>query len=352
MATRIFVRIPGSGRRKSFGIYFDGHPHKDPRLTAINESYKTKLVDFESARTEVAVIAQELRERSKADSHKYSDQNLDILQRAIQAYRQRTETQARSKRMAIASLRRCIDLLGQLSLLSSSIEDLQKLLKKQKPRSQPKVALFLNVLLQTAGRPDRLEIPTAPDPEVLYLTRKDFELMITKVDDKLARPIQVAFVSGARLGEVFALSRFGRKGSVWIGEQMYPEFNEELKSWYGPPKWDSKRWAVVMPWGHTLTREWIQTLADMNEASRQELRRQDWYEIVRTACMEAFPDKKKKWLTFRDVRHCYAIYWLDKGSTVRYVSQSMGNSETVVNKHYSGFIQTDEAEAAMLALDK
>jgi len=349
---RFKLRLPNPHeRRKSFRIYRDGHPLIDPRMEAINDKYSAGQLDLESAKREAYKVKQDLERRERPDKPTYPDQNLDVLSKAISDYRERTKIREKSRRVAISGMRRCIDLLGDKILYSISLEELQRLVDRQSQRAQPKLAVYFNVLLNHTGRKDRLRIPAHPDHEVKYLTMDEMRVVLPYVKEDYRATIVVAFTTGCRLGEVFGLHRFGRKASVWVERQMY-EKADERGNLFGPCKWKKKRWAPVMEWGRTIVTEWIARIEQMDEGDRLALRRAPWNEIVANACREAFPKRANKHLNFRDIRHCYAIHWLDKGATLRHVSQSMGNTERVVAKHYSGFVQTDEAEESMLALER
>lgn len=317
----------------------------EPRVAAITKAYLAKTLDLQTAKIELNKILDGLRAAADLHTDKYPDANLDLLAKAVKQYENR-RLNPRSRTMAAAALRRCVNLLGSTVLHSASKDDLTHIVLRQPLRSRPKVALYLNVLLRTAGRPERLKVPAAPDLDVKYLTREDFESILKHIPRAHQLPIIATFATGCRLGEIFALSRYGRTASVFVERQMLPK-----APWYDVTKTKKKRWAPVMEWARDEVKEWIKVLAEMGEHEKIEMRQLEWYEIVRAACKTAFPNQPHKHLTFRDIRHCYAIYWLDKGASLRNVAQAMGNSEKVVLKHYSGYIQTDEAEKLMLALE-
>ena len=66
----------------------------------------------------------------------------------------------------------------------------------------------------------------------------------------------------------------------------------------------------------------------------------------KSACRAVFKDKSKhcKW---HDLRHSYAIFLLTKGVPIQLVAQSMGNSVSVCEKHYAGFVLTDVGISAI-----
>lgn len=349
---RFYLRTPSAvQRRRFFRIYKDGHPLAEPRIKAINDNLASQKIDLETATIEARKVLAQLRADDQAASQRETAPapNLDLLARASADYVKR-RISARSKRMALASLRRVVTLLGPRIIFSTAIEELQQLIDRQSVESQPKLAVFLNVLLEHTNRPERVLVPSAPDPAVLYLTKEEFEQMLPHLPEFAQNLLTTGFATGARLGEVFGLQRMGRTASVQIMRQLYPDGK------YGSPKGSRPgkprmRWTPVMEFGRAAVREWIAELEQMDEDKKLALRNLDWAEIVRTACRAAFPKRPAKHLSFRDIRHCYAIYWLDRGATLRHVAQSMGNSEAVVRKHYSGFVQTDDAEIAMLSLE-
>lgn len=342
---RYRLRLPNAKRRqKSFVLEKNGHPFDEARISGINRSYLTGLIDFETAKAEANKILLQMRTAAKAQVKvAYPDVNLDILAKATKEYDKRLENGRvlpRTHKMACAGLRRCINVLQDKNLPSISVKELGGIIESKPAVSQPKLAVYFNMLLATAGRSERLHVPEQPDPDVKYLTQAEFIKVLQHIDDRQHKMVAiVAFATGCRLGEIFALTRYGRQASVYVERQML-----EGPPWYGPTKTKKKRWVPVMEWGQKIVQEWLAVPED----ERKYIRNLEWYEIIRRACKAAFPGQPHKHLTLRDLRHCYAIHWLDRLVGVRHLAQAMGNSERVIMKHYSGFIQTDEGETLML----
>lgn len=351
---RLYLRLPRE-RTKTFRIYLDNHPINDVRIAAISDKYIKREIDFQTAKEEAYKVIRELRNTHRmASLNLYPDANQDVYNKIKQLYQKRDRTSESSKAMALAGVRRCMGLLGNKVIHSVSLEELKEIVRNQDHRSRQKMSVWFNVLLKAASRTEFLSIPQSYRISVNFLTIQEMIRIINHLKEVYKLPAIVAFSTGCRLGEVFGISKVGRKRSVYVDRQMYehPLHGE----WYGRPKWvgenDTLRWTPVIEWGWDSTKTWITLLNELSEAEKIKLRRLNWGEIVRNACRKAFPNRPNKHLTFRDLRHCYAVYWLEKGATSKTIADAMGNSEAVVNKHYHGFVMTDEMETLMLALEK
>lgn len=350
---RMFLKLPRSSEsRKTFVLYRDGKKTNDPRIASISTSFLKGDLDYQSAKEECYKVVKQLRQASKSDH--YPDKNLDLYNKIKTDYSRRDRTSERSKEMALAGVRRCFNLLGSEIVHSVSIDKIKEIVRTQKLRSRSKLQVYFNIILKSAGRDERLPVNSSNKNLVTHLTVQELTKLINHLPVEYRTPVIVAFVTGCRLGEVFGLNKFGRTRSVYVNRQMYEK--PQNGEWYGSPKWvregEPLRWSPVIEFGWQAVKEWISYLGELDEAEKIRLRKLNWATIVKQACEKAFPGKPHKILSYRDLRHCYAVYWLEKGVTPKTVADAMGNSETVVNKHYHGFIMTDETERLMLGLEK
>jgi integrase len=325
--------------RKSFAIVersnrSGGARIKDSRLDAINKAFKANAIDFITALYQVTQIKIELESKNNLSTYPSCDANIDLFNKYWDTKYSRRKTHAESKRSARGYYLRAIAALGATPLLSTSIQDLQKIVDTLPNKKQRSVTNCLNRLLKFYGRSEVLAKAKKEDSEFRYLDEKDFKLMLRHVwphEQKLI--CNVAFYSGLRLGEIFAVRQFFNEDStLHVEKQMYEDGS------MGTTKNRKKRRVFVAPTGV----EHVDKLLELETSDRQKLRKLSWAKIVKRACKEAFPKSPEKHLNFHDLRHSYAIYCMSKGLSLTVVASCLGDGLAVAQEYYARFERTSD----------
>lgn len=229
---------------------------------------------------------------------------------------------------------RAINAVGEFSLYSSSKEVLQKQINsKFKGNKQRRIVARLNTILKFIKRDVTLRKDKPNQILVKYLTEDEFYEMLNFVSDEDIKLVcRLAFYSGCRTGEIFAITSTSLKSSCLqvINQIDRVQNRREIKN-------RINRLAYLLTQGRVDVANWIK----LKEKSK--LRNLKFADIVKNACKKAFPDNPDKWVTFHDLRHSYAINLLSKGVSLGLVAQSLGNSVVVCQKHYTGFVMTDDS---------
>lgn len=89
---------------------------------------------------------------------------------------------------------------------------------------------------------------------------------------------------------------------------------------------------------HEEVREDVIAWSKIPMKERYKIRLKAFARVIQGACREVFEeDDPIRILSFRDLRHCCAIYLLQTGATMTEVAQQLGNSPDVCYRYYAGF---------------
>lgn len=238
--------------------------------------------------------------------------------------------------------KRAIEAVGAISLYSTTRENLQKeIAKHAKGNKQRRIVERLNTLLKFIGKDIKLRKDKKNHADVAYLPEADVLKMVKFIDDENIKLMaEVAFYTGARTGELFAISSQSvRANVVLIQNQIDREGNKrETKN-------RVVRKGFVIEAGRAKVKQWA-------ALDKSKFRNVKFSNVIKNACQKAFPDDKTKWIVFHDLRHSYAIYLLSKGISLSLVAQSLGNSVTVCQENYAGFSLADESIDSIESLMK
>jgi integrase len=313
------------------------HP---PDLLVINQNFKKKIIDEESAVRQLKVLIENLyKERDKRrPKNVIWDANRDLLER-YWAEEYGPSRQVVDKSTMHNDFLRAIAAVGQKSLIASERLDLQNTVNSyfaDKPDTQRRAVSRLNTLLKYAGRGFGLKKMRESFKPIRHLTLKDFEKMIGHIPDPNFRLLcRVALATGCRVSEIHGLLESDFKmpaGFVLVAKQLKRKAVEQT-----PTKNRKVRKAYVLQEG----RPWLDAWFALDDATRNSLRDTRQADHVRAACKKAFEGTKLKQCTFHDLRHSYAIHLLGTGVPLDFVAQSLGNSRAVCEKYYTGYVLSD-----------
>ncbi|MNJ94779.1 Phage integrase family protein [compost metagenome] len=346
ISTRYLLRKPNK-KRRGFRIYLqtknaDGKTENqtvvDPDIIAINHHLKDGTyseaqghlhAERVRARLNAAIGVLEWHERP--ENQIANKENEELLERYWKAeYEHRMladEATARYK------LQRACRALGNLSIISGSREDLAGKVKSLTfdNRKKREITGKLNQLLRFAKREFKLQLPRKTRVKVKYLTLEEYAKVEPFLKTGAKALSNVAIKTGARQGEAYASDpNKCTEKSIYIDTQLTRGEEKD-------PKWNSVRPAYGFP-GFL---EDVKTVATLRQAGQLPTRWELYREFT-SACVKAFPDNKGKHCTYHDLRHSYAIALLTKGVPLKLVSESMGNTQSVCEEYYAGFVLTKE----------
>lgn len=339
---RFYIKKPGVGRAR-FSILKDvvkpnGTRHseivKDERVASLNKLFKLKLKDVTSCEIELAdIISQFYKDiERKRGTHTFNNDNHRILENYWkQRYEHKENVDLSSARNELI---RAIDALGPISLISTPRDVLQKKINTNfKGNNQRRIVAALNQMLRYSGRDIQLALAKKERTRVKHLNEKDFLAVLKNVTDKTYKLFfATCFATGCRTGEVFALREF-ENDVVFIETQLdRDEVERDTKN-------RRERSAVVYSKFLSYVKDWVALDSD----KKNEIRNEKHSNILKAACIKAFPDEPKKICTVKDLRHSYAIWLLSKGVSLSLVAQSLGNSINVCQENYAGFVLAPES---------
>jgi integrase len=312
----------GAGKRSTFALYWrdkNGTHSKisDERLDAINKQLLAGSIDGIEAEGQVKRLKQQLC-GARTAQNLFSKQNKKVLDAFFEAeYSTKDNVDLTS---AFNDYRRAIEVLGQVPLASASLHEMQKLLKPFKATKQRRLATRLNSLLRYLGRSERLRLNKPELLEVSYLTASEVKSICAYL-----KP------------EVQILARFlyssGCKRTLFVNSQI------DGKGKRKPPKGGRARKSFVR--NVDVIEPLLQMLPILLKRSRSQMTRE-----FKAAALKAI----SKPAVLHDLRHSYAIELIKEGVPLKFVANSLGNSNAVCERYYVGYILDDESIDAIEAI--
>lgn len=243
-------------------------------------------------------------------------------------------------------LTRAITAVGNVNLRIATCEEIQNEIdayytKEASNTPHEKSIMRINALLKFIGRADQANLETLPKShkEVNHLTRQEFITILNELEGVDKDLASIAYYSGLRLGEIFGLEkrkirRIQEGFVILVDRQMLRDFSYEL------PKRRKVRRCFANPECQDALKRWV----ELSHDERTSYRRRKFCFLIKQACKTS---ETKHILSFRDLRHCYAINLLNSGATLSQVASNLGNSEKVCRDHYLGWVMTNEGVELM-----
>lgn len=340
------LQRPDSHGKRSFAIIrrqgTTNRTLKLPDLDIINERYKKGTIDFETASKLAEDIRARLYKEQKYNKNFHPDNKKFLDEYWKRKFEKKDIT---DKRAAFDRLKRAIDAIGELSLLTASQDELQD--KIYKHPQQRRIAPALNEMLKFFGR-NGVEIPLNKKKrkKPKYFTAQELKRVIAHIECEdpkhMATLMKAAFGTGMRLGEVYGIEPYHLRNKnkvVYVEQQLRPDGETDTT------KTSSSRLVPILPAFEKDVVEWV-----MKVPEEKKLESRIWRhaEIVKNAAIKVFPNNPDKHCVFHDLRHSYAITMLQLGFSMTTVAQCLGNSWQVCQEYYAGFDLTNENVAAIV----
>ena len=312
-----------------------------PEIDSTNRLFKTGKLDFEEAKDTFERIAIRLRgnRKEKVEKPTYIKANLKILEDYFEKVYGMREIKDRNA--ARYRLIRAIKAMGPLRLSGASSAEIFERLRAYEPNQQKRKRIFAAVaqLLKHIGRTD-VPVPRIKNmrPKIRSLSLSEFERVMEQISDPKFRLLCWAFIgTGCRPGELFALSSKSlneTRQAVFVAEAI-----DRVTKEAGPTKTGDQRQVPYLPEALPYLREWC----NLPVAEKMAMRRQRHSALFRKAVRQAFPgDSEKSQFVFYDLRHSYAVHLLERGADLSLVARALGNSTTVCEQYYLGYVLTDK----------
>lgn len=341
---RLMIRKPTADRHEFRVIKRWGVPInqkrtvKDARIDRINRYYTNGEMDDKLAIKELELVIEQLYRAAgvKVIRNVANLSNIDRLNKFWDVeYASRDLVDRES---LYNDYRRAVEALGEVSLVSSTSEQINAALDRScegRPNVRRRVVQRLKTILKHLKVDDvrmRTAKPVRKSPA--HLSLEDFKEVLQFVEKrKLRLFMEVAFYSGCRQGEVLAFEEHHWRdgGQLWVEAQLDRSDNiRDIKTR------DSHLTAFIGP--KKVFMDWIKVKGDINKHDRHKVS-----SVLKAACRDAFPMEPKKWITFHDLRHSFAIELARAGVSIGHIAGCLGNSEMVCERYYKGFGATDDS---------
>jgi integrase len=301
--------IEAVNRKWLSGEYLEDECRK--RLTQIRDKYKVQTLAIDEIRL--------------------SRENQRIIDKFIET--EYSLRQVRPVTLEIASYEyyRVGKILGELSLMTATAQELTLAFNKNKTYSIETIRATvprLNNLLKFCKRSITIKKPLKPVKEIHYLTEDELESVLRSIDNELFKAYyRVLFYTGMRTGELFGLQDSSinyAKRLINIVSQRTRAGNVDL------PKMGKKR-VVTFP-SHLKE--------DLKEVLKSPPPPRDYlYKKFRRTCKEVIGKDR----SLHDLRRSFAIHSITVWDlSLTQVAMLLGDSVTVVQNNYSGYSFSDE----------
>lgn len=335
-----FIKSPGKDRKafvivERFRKSGTSRRIDSKQLDAINGQYLQGRMTFEEAKEAAHREVLKLRKkRNNEISPKPSMRasNERILSEYWKTVYRFKANQLRAKDAAYNRLRRAVQALGDTPLTASD-DDLQAAIEYSVATfggNQRRIVSALRQILRFMGRETHLALGRKTKARPRFLDIDEFRKIVPRLPEYHKILAWVAFATGCRIGEIFALreSNFDSSlGSIFVDGQRLRSRKD------GPTKNDRDRHVVVIDEGLPWLSKWLRLAA----RDRDALRNRRHAAIIKKACIDVFPDDTRKHLTFHDLRHCYAIHLVSMGVDHGLIALSLGDSIQVLQEYYAGY---------------
>jgi integrase len=313
----------------------------DERIDAINRALKSGLLSLPRATLQAKDVVRDLLRRHKLETQGaavYNSENLKVLDKYLRVvYSDRAIVDEKTLR---CDLRRAAEALGSLSIVSSSKEQLQKVVdSKFEGNKQRRIVSRLNSLFAFLGRDVKLKKQPKVFTDPRHLTLDEFKRVIPCLDANLQILAWVAFGTGCRLGEIFALESISAD-TVTVAYQIDSNLqNRRTKN-------RRIRKVSVIPESVPFVEKWLR----LDWSVKAQLRNMRHARALKAAARQVFRDKSQKHVGFHDLRHSHAVYLVNCGVSLSLVAQQLGSSLPVVQEHYAGYTLTDDGVQAIQSI--
>ncbi len=303
------------------GNYLGGVITAEQAFSKVKELVKTLYLERDKSKPQIVHMAANYAVLNKYWKDKYSDRDL------IDSESMKND------------IRRAIAAVGKYSLISASKDQLQKnvnLYFKEKPNLQRRAVTRLNQLLIFLGRGFTLNKVRERMNDVSHLSLREWRKVSKYIDeDSFHILCWVAFTTGLRLGEIFAITdsniHWTRK-YIKVTRQVDSNFiKRETKT-------RRDRRAFFINEGAIWLEKWV----DLPKKEKDRIRNLNHARKLQKACMAVYTEQDKI-IKFHDLRHSYAVHLLSNEVPLAFVAQSLGNSHKVCEKYYLGFVLADES---------
>jgi integrase len=313
-------------------------------LGGLNAKLKTEQLSPEMCRVQVQLVIEQLYrlDGCKVRQPSNNSDNDSLVAEYLRKRIDRKKTKQVSKTSASQYLYRAIRAIGNVSLRTAPIEDIQDALDKAyTDHRQRALATKLNSLLKFAGRHDVRVEPNRPVLlEVRYMEFKQLEPVLKLIrnsqsdlysTEAFAVMCEMAMYTGLRIGELMAVTARDLQGNILrVMTQLDTDGVRDN------PKWGKVRTVAIFDRAVKLYPTWLKLRSQVPHEVRLRAAR-----IFKDACMRAYPDRKELWLKFHDLRHSFAVRCLEQGLSLELIAKQLGNSVRVCEMYYVGFVHTN-----------
>lgn len=339
---------PPTGRSVSYRIRYKS-PDTDNKWTALKHEdidAANKLLkkgvssDHTYEKLKLVLAAQYAHRDRRKKKAPFMSENIKLVEAMwAEKYNRRKLRNMKRPDASKRDLMKAAEACGMHPLDTCDLDDLADYLDAnfaEHPNRLARRIVWINSILQWLGR-NKLQATNRVQEKVSYLNPDEFELILPFIEDETDKRLaKIAFYTGARIGEIFFIqARHVRAETAFLEMQMTDQRVKDTDPFRESTLKNGMSREIFLYKG---VRADLLKWSKVPIAERYLIRKRGYSKIIARACRKAFGSGDPvKILNFHDLRHCHAIWLMQKGATVTEVAQQLGNSPDVCYRYYSGF---------------
>lgn len=318
---------------------------KDERLNAINQNFKTGVLNEHQALDQIKAFIGKVKQEDNVGPNavkaaEISSQNLTVCKKFREKHYNDREDIVRPH-IIVNELNFALRALGNLSVVSASQKALQNRVKEAFDEKQSKRYVGrINQLLKFAGRDFKLSHKRQAPAEVSFVTFEELNQILNYIEDDNLKNLYITlYCTGVRLGEAFMIKHVKPNGTIWVDRQLTLKKDGTKKKWKLDETEIKNRkphHTVALKDGLPAVKAW----AALNQNVKRGLRTRCQTPLI-LAARKAFPEDKLKQISPHDLRHSYVIHLLGLGISIDKCARLIGDSVTTTERHYAGYSMSD-----------
>lgn len=320
---------------------------QNERLRTINENYKSKILDLNTARILIENLKKdlvtELNQASNVqDNIAINKANLALYNRYWNKVYMEKDVLSHSIDSARNAYQRVLKAIGDVSLISCTKQELIKQWAKYEApyQSKQRDCSRLNSLLIFAKRDfthtmKKIEITYADDKT--WISHDDSIILINELSresDRIGN--ELLFFLGLRISELMGLegpSNYdSRSGKLFIRQMVI-----QSSKGYKLPKCDVQREIPVASFLKDSLKTWLKIPIEKRAKDVSNFGKR-----LKNASRKCWPYQETKQVSPHGMRRSFAKHYYAKGFSVSELAVMMGDNEKTVRENYLGLKLTDE----------
>lgn len=357
--------------------------NQNPRVKALNKQWDYGNISVAEGKKNLQAIKKELESELARliPQQTFSSYNQKILENYITHILKKRRSRASTKASREASLRRAVRLLGNLSLRSAPIEDIQRIADTiRTPGANKHFTMEIRALLRFINREDHAQLQglRLPVRRPAYLTKEQVYKIVSDIPEDwkkkyplMKEVILIIFNLGLRHSEALALHQGSvKKSNGYVHVRIEKQWKRDRSTGKGmldDLKNNKPRDVVPLNLEETLEcmKRFIKAYPKFED---REIYRDSLRRFIQSQCHQLFQleipdtsgldedddffglakhknsmDSDRIYKAVHMLRASFVIAMIAEGFSIEQAAAQIGDSIEVTQKHYAGFVNSESS---------